>query len=239
MSQTPGDLATLEPLEPLETGAPAGAPVQMSADEAMLQSMRSGLPAPAMNPYCRDKTYYAFLWSGILMLVGTLMPFDANYGAAGYQTMGGACYLLLAIGMIRTWWGAINTNRSGGSSILWLLACFIPLVATIMTMAGFEAQKAYDMAVARGFIQGDYPFSAGWGAFFGDLGGALAKDAEASVRVGNFWRLLGPGVFFVFAGALIAELGFIGGVLGGAKKNKQLKQEKMAAAAEKRRKAKG
>ncbi len=238
MSQTPGDLATLEPLEPLDAGA-APAPVGMTSDEAMMQAMRSGLPAPAMNPFCRDKSYYRFLWAGILMLIGTLMPFDANFGAAGYQTIGGAVYLVLAIGMIRTWWAAINTNRSGGSSILWLLLCFIPLIGTILTMTGFDPQKAYDLAFARGYIGGEFPFPATWGDFFGDLGGVLAKDEESGVRVSNFWRLLGPGVFFVFLGAVLAELGFIGGVMGGAKKNKELKQAKMAAAAEKRRQSKG
>ncbi|MCA8949267.1 MAG: hypothetical protein KDE27_07180 [Planctomycetes bacterium] len=239
MSQTSGEyLATLEPLEPLESGGPEGAPGAMTADEAMLQAMRSGLPAPAINPYCRDKSYYAFLWAGILMLVGCIMPFDANYAAAGYQTMTGAIYMLIAIGMIRTWWGAINTNRSGGSSILWLLVCFVPLVATIMKMAAFDPAKAFEAASSHGFVTGKFEYAAGWGSFFGDIGGALAKDEEAAIRVGNFWRLLGPGSFFVFLGALIAELGFVGGVLGGAKKNKQLKQAKMAAAAEKRRQAK-
>lgn len=239
MSQTPGDLATLEPLEPLEAGGPDGAPAAMTSDEAMLQAARSGLPAPAINPYCRDKAYYRFLWAGVIMFLGCVMPFDANYAAAGYQTMSGAIYMLLAIGMIWTWWGAISANRSSGASIKWLLFSVVPLVVIIMNMGAFEPQKAYDLAVARGYLtDGEFAFPSSWSAMFSDIGGALAKDNEAAARVGNFWRLFGPGQFFVFLGALIAELGFVGGVLGGAKKNKQIKQAKMQAASEKRRKAK-
>ena len=63
-----------------------------SADEAMLQAMRSGLPAPGINPYCRDKSFYKFLWAGVIMFVGCMMPFDANLAGAGYQTLGGGLY---------------------------------------------------------------------------------------------------------------------------------------------------
>ncbi|MCA8976012.1 MAG: hypothetical protein KDC98_14915 [Planctomycetes bacterium] len=235
MTQIPGDLATLEPLEPLEAGGPGGAVGAMTSDEALLQALRSGLPAPAVNPFCRDKTYYRFLWAGIMIFVGCLMPFDANYGAAGYQTLSGAIYLLIGLGMIRTWWGTINSNRSSGSSILWLLACVGPLVAVIMNMMAFVPATALEVAHARGYIQGECLHSASWGAMFGDMGSALAKDNEAAARVGNFWRLFGPGQVLVFLGALLAELGFFGGVLGGHKKNKQLQQQKQEAAAEKRR----
>ena len=60
-------------------------------------------------------------------------------------------------------------------------------------------------------------------------------DAEAATRVEGFWRLFGPGQFFVFLGALIAELGFVGGVIGGAKKNKADQKQKQMAAAERKR----
>ncbi len=52
----PGDLASLEPLEPLDTAGMA-APANVT-DDAALQIMRSGLPAPAFNPFCRDKSLY-------------------------------------------------------------------------------------------------------------------------------------------------------------------------------------
>ncbi len=60
----PHDLASLEPLEPLDAGAMAGGPAG-GGDDPMLQLMRSGMPAPAFNPYCRDKTFYRFLFAGV------------------------------------------------------------------------------------------------------------------------------------------------------------------------------
>ncbi|MFN9704594.1 MAG: hypothetical protein ACK595_07195, partial [Planctomycetota bacterium] len=57
----------------------------------------------------------------------------------------------------------------------------------------------------------------------------------AGERVGGFWRLLGVGNVFVFLGALLAELGFLGGIVGGAKKNKADTKAMMPAAAERTR----
>jgi Na+-transporting methylmalonyl-CoA/oxaloacetate decarboxylase gamma subunit len=71
---------------------------------------------------------------------------------------------------------------------------------------------------------------------FKDMGGAIMKDAAAGVRVEGFWRLLGVGNVFVFLGALMAELGFLGGIVGGAKKNKAETKAKMQASAERKRK---
>ena len=62
----PGDLATLQPLEPLDAGGgPDAAGGTMSTEDATLQVLRSGLPAPAFNPQCRDKTYYKFLFNAL------------------------------------------------------------------------------------------------------------------------------------------------------------------------------
>ena len=202
-----------------------------------MQALRSGMPAPAMNPFCRDKTYYRFFWAGILIVVGCLMPFDANHGAAGYQTVFGAIYLLIGLGMVRTWWGAINTNRSTGVSALWLLLCFVPLVGAIMNMVFFDADAAYRLAAERGHIVGEFQYSQGWAAMFEDIVSAMRQDFDAAARAGNFWRLLGTGNLFLLFGGLIAELGFAGGIMGGAKQNKQMKQEKQKVAADKKKSA--
>ena len=47
---------------------------------------------------------------------------------------------------------------------------------------------------------------------------------------------MGPGNVMIFLGALIAEAGFIMGVVGGAKQNKNATKQKQMAAAERRRK---
>ncbi|MCC7066244.1 MAG: hypothetical protein IT456_25850 [Planctomycetes bacterium] len=230
----PGDLASLEPLEPLDTGATDGAGV-VTNEDALLQAARSGLPCPAFNPYCRDKSNYKFLFAGVMMMVGCMMPFSANTAMAGYQTMSGGFYLLIAIGMVWTWWGAIASNRSTSASLKWLLFCVFPLVAVIMNMTAFDPKAAHEVAAARGWLPTDATFSESWKALFGDIGSALGKSQEAATRVENFWRLFGTGQFFVFLGALMAELGFFGGVLGGAKKNKMDMQAKQMAAAERKR----
>ncbi|MBM4060034.1 MAG: hypothetical protein FJ265_02910 [Planctomycetes bacterium] len=233
---TPPDLASLEPLEPLDAGGTEAGPGAPAGDAALVQTLRSGLPCPGFNPYCGDKTYYRFLFAGVMMLLGCLMPFGADTAVAGYQTMSGAVYTLIAIGMIWTWWGAIHTNRSTGASLKWLLLCLAPLVAIVMNMTAFVPAESFDVAKARGWLASDAAFSSGWKELFKDVGSALMKDAAAAEKVGNFWRLFGTGQFFVFLGAVFAELGFVGGVIGGARKNKQEKQARMMAAAERRRK---
>lgn len=233
---TPGELEPLAPLEPLDAGeAGLGGP---SSDEATLMVMRSGLPAPAFNPLCRDKTFYKFLFAGVLMLVGCLMPFSANTAVAGYQTISGGIYLIIALGMIWTWWGAIHNNRSTGASLKWLLLSAIPLIAGIMGMASFDPEAALAAAKASGFVAQDAVTST-WGTIFGDMfaaGRPGSASIEPAARVSTFWALLGPGKFFVTLGGLQAELGFFGGILGGAKQNKQLKQQKQMAATERKRK---
>ncbi len=231
-SGNPGALASLEPLEPLDAGGmPAAAPMDEGA-----AAMRSVLPAPAFNPACRDKAFYKFLFAGVMMFVGCLMPFGANVALSGYQTMSGAVYTLIAVGMIWTWWAAIANNRSTAASLKWLFLCFVPLFAVLMNMIAFSPADALQFASARGWLPADAPVSGGWKELFGDIGSALGKNAEAALRVEHFFRLFGPGQVFVFLGALFAEAGFFGGVLGGAKKNKQEKQQKQMAAAERKRK---
>jgi len=229
---TAGDLAALEPLEPLEVGSD----LAVGTQDALLQAARSGLACPAFNPFCRDKSYYKFLFAGVIMLVGTLMPFSANTAVAGYQTMSGGFYLLIAIGMTWTWWGAIANNRSTGASLKWLGFSAIALIGTAWHLVAFDAEAAHKVAVTHGWMAENAAYSANWKAMFGDIGSALAKSQDAAERLGNFWQLLGTGKFFVFLGALIAELGFFGGIVGGFQQNKMEKQAKIQAAAERKRK---
>lgn len=226
---TPADLASLEPLEPLE-----GAAAAPMAGEDPMAAQRAGLPAPAFNLYCRDKAFYRFLFAGVIMFVGCCMPFSAEIGRAGYQTMSGGFYMLIAIAMIWTWWASIANNRPTG--LKWLLAAIVPLLATGWGLAGFDPAAALETARAHGWMTGEVPHSENFKAMFGDIGSTLAKNEEAPVRVENFWRLFGPGRFFVFLGALIAEVGFLMGVVGGHKQNKQQAKQKQMAAAERRRK---
>ena len=107
-----------------------------------------------------------------------------------------------------------------------------------MNIVAFDAAVARATAIDLGWLR-DVPAtmaSDSWGAMFKDIGSGLAKDREAAARVEHFWRLFGPGQLFVFLGALMAEAGLIGGIIGGAKKNKADKKAMMMAIAEKKRK---
>lgn len=234
----PPELATLAPLEPLDAGAAVPSAAGPAAADASLVALRSSLPAPAFNPYCRDKTFYRFLFAGVLILLGSLMPFGADYQAAGFKTMSGACYLVLGVAMVWTWWGAIHNNRSTSASLKWLVLCAIPLVAGIMGLVGYDPELALVTAKANGLLPPGAEVST-WDTLFGDIFAAGRPSGEAAVvagaKVENFWRLYGVGKLFVLLGAAFAEIGFFGGVLGGAKKNKQDRQAKMMAVAERKR----
>lgn len=229
----PAELASLEPLEPLETGASSTA--AGGGDDVLVQLTRGGL-APAYNPYCRDKAFYRFLFAGVMIVLGCLMPFTADANRAGYQYMSGGFYALIGIALIWSWWGAIAHNRPKG--VFWVGMCFVPLLAIVMNLVAFDPMAARTAAIEMGWLK-DLPStmpSASLGEMFADIGGALAKKAEPAAKVEYFWRLFGPGQIFVFLGALLAEFAFIGGIVGGAKKNSAEKKAKMMAIAEKKRK---
>lgn len=229
----PAELASLEPLEPLETGTASAA--AGGGDDVLVQLTRGGL-APAFNPYCRDQAFYRFLFAGVMIVLGCLMPFTADASRAGYQYMSGGFYALIGIALIWSWWGAIAHNRPKG--VFWVGMCFVPLLAIVMNLVAFDPMAARATAIEMGWLK-DLPAtmpSASLGEMFADIGGALAKKAEPAAKVEYFWRLFGPGQLFVFLGALLAEFAFIGGIVGGAKKNSAEKKAKMMAIAEKKRK---
>lgn len=239
---TDGNEPTLQDLEPLDPGEPQTAavatPTSLTVEEATLQSLRAGLAPPAFNPMCRDATSYRFLMCGVLMLIGCLMPFSADLQQAGYKTMSGALFLFIALGMVWTWWGAIHNNRSTGASLKWLGLCLLPLVAQIMNLIAFDPADALQMAKLNGAIPGNAEASLTWGQLFKDMVTALGKSADAPVaamKVETFFRCFGTGRLFVFFGALLSEVFFVAGIVGGAKQNKQQKQARMGQAAERKR----
>jgi hypothetical protein len=109
----PQDLTTLEPLEPISAPAADAADGPGTAD-AMLMAMRSGLPAPAYNPYCRDVSFYRFLFAGVVMFAGCMMPISADLTRSGFTTMSGGFYTLIAVAMVWSWWASIANNRPAG-----------------------------------------------------------------------------------------------------------------------------
>jgi hypothetical protein len=230
------DLASLEPLEPLDGGVIADAGIAPTTNDALLQAARSGLPAPGYNPYCRDKSFYRFLFAGVMLIVGSLLPFTADLDRPGCTTMAGAIYLLIGIAMTWSWWASIHNNRPVG--VKWLMFAAIPLIGSIMALVSFVPQAAYERATQAGWLTPGpwFSYSPDWKTMFADIGAAIMKDREAPLRVEGFWRLLGVGNVIVFLGGLVAELGFVLGIIGGARKNKADAKQKQMAAAERRRK---
>ncbi len=238
---TDGNEPQLQDLEPLDPGESQSAPgpAGASVDEATLQALRAGLAPPAYNPMCRDTTSYRFLMCGVLLVIGSLMPFGANYDQVGYKTMSGAVFLFIGLGMTWTWWGAIHNNRSSRASFKWLLLCFVPLIAQVMNLVAYDPVAALQNAKdTASILYGQTETCASWRDLFGDMMLALSKKADsglAAMRVETFFRCFGTGRLFVLFGAMLAEFYLVAGIAGGAKQNKQQKQARMTQAAERKR----
>jgi hypothetical protein len=230
MSDT-GDVPELQELESVdtETGPGAQAPRTMSLQEATLHQLRSGLPAPALNPRA-GKEYYRFLLAGVVMLIGCMMPFGPEWEMAGYKTLSGALFTVIALGMVWTWWGAIHHNRFGGAQLKWVALALLPFLVQLFNLIG-----AFDAAAVRDYIAQGKTVS-GWGELFSAIKeSVIHKDANRGMQVENFFRAFGTGKVVVFLGALMAEVSFLTAVFGGAKKVSQQKQARQAAAPERRR----
>lgn len=235
-----GNVPELQELEPLDSGAGepavAAAPAAMASD-SMVAAMRAGLAPPAFNPRCTDKAYYRFLLCAVLIVLGCFMPFSANLDQVGYKTMGGALFLIIGLGMLWTWWGAIHFNRSSSKSLKWILLCFLPFGAQIMNLMAYDPAAALASAIAGGHLPAGAEIST-WDTLFSDIGTGLGKSVEAAPsaqKVEHFFRCFGTGRIFVLLGAALSELVFILGVVGGAKQNKQQQATRMAQGAERRR----
>ncbi|MBK8977435.1 MAG: hypothetical protein IPM29_16105 [Planctomycetes bacterium] len=210
--------AAEEPAEP--SGAPAGAPTAPGAAHAMSAGM--GLPCPAYNAHA-DKEYYRFLLAGLVMLIGSLMPWGVTGSelVPGYWTIGGAFALLISIGMVWTWWGAISTGRFTGRNLKWVFLSLLPFLLQLHTLIGSFLDPAMQQFLAlKGYESGWKPLAM---AFI------KIQDVEKQAMVRDIVTMIGPGrLVFVF-GALLAELFFVMAVFGGAKHAKAQKVARQAA----------
>lgn len=237
-----GNELPLQELEPLDPAAGVAPEAIEAAVAAQMQNMSSqgpsaGLPSPAYNPRCTDKSSYKFLMCGVLMLLGCTMPFSADLDLAGYKTVSGAFFTFIAIGMVWTWWSAIHHARATSASVKWIGLCMFPLLAQAMNLINFDAAGASQAALNAGWVKGLPALAEGYGlgTLFSDMGTGLGKDLDtapaAAARCEMFFRSFGTGRFFVFLGALLTEVYFILGVFGGVKKNKEQKAARQAQAA--------
>ena len=218
------DLPTLEESEATGGGDPtAGASTMMP-----VMVSGGGLPAPAYHPLA-DREYYRFLFAGIVMLIGCLMPFGPAWDMAGYKTMRGGVVLVIALGLVWSSWAAISNRRMVKGLLRWVMLAAIPLVLGITDLIyAFDDGTSVAAWIRR--VGPDRSIE-NWGEFFGELGNVL----QPSDQVGSFFRHFGTGRVFVFVGALLAELFMVLAVFGGAKKIKEQQAERRAATTTRRR----
>ncbi|MCA8970877.1 MAG: hypothetical protein KDC95_13870 [Planctomycetes bacterium] len=192
------DYPVLEAEEPTQT---------YDYSAALYQRTFAGMPAPAHNPTA-SKEYYRFLFAGVLLVLGCLMPFDGDWSHTGYKSFSGGIFMVIGIGLVWTSWGAIH---SGVFRMKWALLAFLPFVWGLLHVIfpGFPTEEADPAALNS------------WGEVFGVIG-----DTDNDNRFhafGHAMQMFGPGKIFVFVGGLLALFGFFAGVFGGAKKLKEQK----------------
>lgn len=228
----------LQELEPLEE--PTNAAAAEAAEPGMVHApapaaAAAGAPAPAYNP-AADKQYYRFLLSGVVMLIGCLMPFGPDWEMAGYKTLGGAFAMWVAIGMIWSWWGAISTNAFRGANLKWVGLALFPLIFGLVNMMGAFAHEGdvYMNPAVGDFVKmGRIPAEWGWGDFFAAF--FDFKNPAAQNQAGDFVRAFGAGKFVVFIGAVLAEVFMLTAIFSGAKHAKAQKAAAVSKAAARRR----
>ena len=223
----PGEL---EELEPLDDGAGAatavaaqpGSAAGPTMQEVMMQVQRAGLPAPAHNPRA-DKVYFRFLFAGMLMLLGCSMPFGPEWDMAGYKTISGGIFTMIALGVVWSAWGAIHTNRLEPKRMKWILLAFLPFVIQVMNLVSLFEEPAVKDAIAKGVH-----VCTNWS----DLGDvikeklSLNKDPQLGHKLDNTLRYFGTGKVFLLFGAFLTEWFFLTSIFGAAK---VIKQQKAAA----------
>lgn len=230
-----GDVPELEPLEE----SAAAAPPPQAAGGVTAVSL-PGLPAPVFGTRAQTE-YYRFFFAGLIMFLGCMMPFGPEWEMAGYQSLGGAVFTLISLGIMWSSWVAISHGKFDLSSIRWLILSTIPLTvmiyhvwriweepAVIEYIKIVKAQHAAEIA-ADPSLSVSLVVIEDWSTFFDYL--VHFKTTDLSNAVDNFVRAFGPGKIVLLFGSLYAFLLLIKGVGSGLKAGKARKQAQAAARA--------
>lgn len=235
MSDTP-DLPELEPLEEA-AATPDGAATSAQPPAGPLPVTLPGLPAPAFG-IRGQRQYYRFFFAGLVMFLGCMMPFGPEWAMAGYQTMGGSIFTIIALGIMWTSWVAISHGKFDLTSMRWLLLAFVPLTVMVWHVVYiFEepAVKAYQ-AMSKAAYNADVAANPtlkildvtirDWGTFFDNL--RYFRNAESGNAVDNFLRAYGTGKIVLLFGSFYACMQFILGIGSGLKAGRQQKAAREA-----------
>lgn len=200
----------LEPLEPLVEGEPAPA-----------AAVKIGAPPPFYRSDAHGE-YYRFLFAGLVMTLGCLMPFSAD-GTSGWRTLGGALFLILSLGLVWSMWIAVYGGRF---RMKWIMLALIPFLVGLIDFIFVDR----DFGI-RAFRETGAPMADSW---LDAIKSGLARTQEGTERAGNFVKAFGPGRIVLFVGALLNFVFLLSAVFGGAKHAKAQKAAARAAAAERR-----
>jgi hypothetical protein len=220
-------LDALEPMEELDQLDEQVSQQGPSLDHFIAHRLMAGAQAPAFNPEAH-KEYYRFLFAGVLVLVGCLMPFGPQ-PVPGYYSITGGAMLIIAIGLAWSMWGAINTGKF---RMKWVLLMFFPFVWSLMHLMKPAEEPAVAEWIAAAHRAGNASETVveGWGEFFKTL--VARSDLNRGAKCSAFIQHLGAGKVMVFLGSLLAEFYFLAGLFGGIKK---AREKKGAAVASRRR----
>jgi len=166
--------------------------------ELIYQRTFAGLPTPAFNPMA-DREYYRFLFGGVLIVVGCLMPFSGDWNQLGYKTFAGGLNLVIGLGVIWSMWGAIYTKMF---NFRWIMLSFFPFLWAIVHFFQMDWSMFESVFHRAGY-------KTGW------------HGPHSISQFGNVLQQIGPGRFFVFFGALLIEVTFVMSVVRGFQRKKQ------------------
>ncbi len=186
--------------------APASSPQTPQAPQVdylalIFSRLTGGMSCPMFNPRS-DPMYFRIFFGGLLMFIGTLIPFDADWAHRGYLTFSGSIWMIIALGVMWSMWGAVS---SGALRMKWVLFAFFPFVWGLWHL--FMTTPDFGSVDIKS-----------WGDVFG-----LLSSQDNFPKFGNALQSFGPGKLLVFFGSLIVEFQFIMGLFGGIKKSKEIK----------------
>lgn len=215
MSNT-GDVSSLEPLE--EQAAPQAQP---PGQAVTLVAQTSGVGAPAYSPRAH-KEYYRFFFAGLVIFLGCLMPFGPEWNMAGYKTISGALFTLIALGIMWSGWVAIGHNKFGGFTLRWIALAFLPFGVELYNLILFAKEPAIASAIAAKAPA----MPANWEELWNCI--VHFKNPEFSEKLNNWVRYFGTGKLVVFFGALYAEFHLLKAIFGGVQAGRQKKAQAAA-----------
>ena len=187
----PEELDQLELLEAPGLQKTAGMP--SGGSDFLAARQGRGAPAPAFNPSAPFE-YSRILFGGVLVLLGSWMPFGPGAEPGCFLLPGGIC-LLTGIGVVWSAWGAIH---AGDFRTRWTVLALLPLAWSMAHVV-----KAFEEPAVLAWLRECPRTVRSWSDF---LTAIVSIRPERLSEASAFARAFGPGKLFIFAGSAICQL---------------------------------